>query len=300
MTGVSSSVTGAVEYLLYRQAEAAFSGGSDHYVLSDPSVGIPTPMLIQWPDRFYHTSADTPDRTDPQSLARSGSLAAAYAYWLATAGMEEATWLGYQMMARFKVRLIQVTQAAVSELLSLSHAEEMAQSLSRLDGRLSYLLDRQQAALRTLERLVPVECLVTELQQEAQRVAEQELVWVKNAMDLHAVSSKLEALPSPDPKTLSEEELEAAALVPVRRVRGPISVRDHLHRLERQEREAWHRLLKARKGQTYNTLMPLALYWADGSRSVLEIAELVELETGIRDVELLLAYFRILQKLGLA
>lgn len=300
MTGVSSSHTGSAEYLLYRQAEVAFSGGSDHYVLSDPSVGIPTPILIQWPDRFYHTSADTPDRTDPQSLARSGSLAAAYAYWLATAGLEEATWLGYEMMARFKTRLVQVAQAAVNELLSLSTAEEMAESISRLDRRLSYLLDRHRAALRTLERLAPVECLVTELHKEAQRVAEQELAWVKNALDLHAVGSKLETLPSPHPKTLSEEEQRAAALVPLRRVRGPISLRDHLHRLERQEREAWHSLLKARKGHTPDTLTSLALYWANGSRSVLEIVELVELETGVRDVELLLAYFRILQKLGLA
>ncbi|MGQ9598009.1 MAG: DUF4910 domain-containing protein [Anaerolineae bacterium] len=299
MPDVSSSYTGVAEYLLYRQAEVSFSGGSDHYVLSDPGVGIPTPMLIQWPDRFYHTSADTPDRTDPQSLARSGSLAAAYAYWLATAGTEEATWLGYEMIARFKSRLIQMAQAAVGELLSLSGAEEIAQSISRLDRRLSYLVDRQQAALRTLERLAPVGCLVTELQKEAKRVAEQELARVKDAADLYAASSKLEALPFPDLQVVAEKEQQAAALVPIRRVRGPIYLRDHIHRLEPSEREAWRSLLKARKRQIYDTLMPLALYWADGSRSVSEIAELVELETGIRDGELLLAYFRILQKLGL-
>ena len=33
-----------------RHEETPFSGGSDHYILSDPSVGIPCPMLIQWPD----------------------------------------------------------------------------------------------------------------------------------------------------------------------------------------------------------------------------------------------------------
>ena len=76
MAGVSPSLTGLGEYPLYRQAEVSFSGGSDHVILSDPSIGVPTPMLIQWPDRFYHTSADTPDRTDPGSLARAGSLAA--------------------------------------------------------------------------------------------------------------------------------------------------------------------------------------------------------------------------------
>jgi hypothetical protein len=100
MTGIAPSHTGIGGYPLYRQAEVPFSGGSDHFILSDPSVDVPTPMLIQWPDRFYHTAADTPDRTDPQSLARSGALAAMYTYWLAVAEAPQATWLGYQMAAR--------------------------------------------------------------------------------------------------------------------------------------------------------------------------------------------------------
>ncbi len=84
-----------------RHTETGFSAGSDHYILSDPTVGIPSPMLIHWPDRFYHTSEDTPDKVSPDSLARSGALAATYAYWLATAGAAEAEWLGHLMVSRF-------------------------------------------------------------------------------------------------------------------------------------------------------------------------------------------------------
>ena len=36
----------------------------------------------------------------------------------------------------------------------------------------------------------------------------------------------------------------------------------------------------------------------DGSRSILDVADLVEMESGLRDVELLLTYFRLLEKLG--
>ena len=36
-------------------------------------------MLIHWPDKFYHTSADTPDQVSADSLGRSGALAATYA-----------------------------------------------------------------------------------------------------------------------------------------------------------------------------------------------------------------------------
>ena len=59
------SYAGAGHYSLMRMAEVPYAGGSDHSVLIDPAVGVPCPMLIQWPDRFYHSSHDTPDKCDP-------------------------------------------------------------------------------------------------------------------------------------------------------------------------------------------------------------------------------------------
>ncbi len=298
MVAISASHSGMGGYPLYRQAETPFSGGSDHYILSDPTVGVPMPMFIQWPDRFYHTSADTPDRTDPHSLARAGALAAAYAYWLAVADSGEATWLGYDMVARFKARLAEAAQAVVTQALTLDEGQAWARAVVDLDRRLAYLLQRQKAALHTLGRLAPVECLVADLQAEVERAAQHELAWAREGVELHARSLGLAALPPLPPRDLSEEERRAAGLVPVRRMRGPIPLRDHLSRLSDGEREAWRQLLKARQNGSPHTLTTLALYWADGARSVLEIADLVELESGQRDVELLLAYFQLLARLG--
>ena len=47
--------------------ESAYSGGSDHALWLDPGIGVPCPLLIQWPDRFYHSSLDGPGRCDPVS-----------------------------------------------------------------------------------------------------------------------------------------------------------------------------------------------------------------------------------------
>jgi aminopeptidase YwaD len=301
MADVSPSLSGLGGYPLFRHAEVPFSGGSDHWILSDPSVGVPAPMLIQWPDRFYHTSADTPDRTDPHSLARAGTLAAAYAYWLASAGVDGVTWLGYEMAARFKRRAADVAQATVTGALAQDEAQALAGSLADLDRRLAFLLDRHQAALHTLDRLGPVECLLADLYAEAERVAQHELSWARGAVDLHAATLGLASLPGAPgepPAGRSEEEQAAAGLVPARLLRGPVPLRSHLVRLDDDEREAWRQLLKARKGGEHRTLTELALFWADGARSILQIADLVELETGRRDVELLLAYFRLLEKLG--
>lgn len=74
-----SSYSGPGHYGHTRMAEVPYGAGSDHGVLCDPAVGVPCPMLIQWPDRYYHSSLDTPDRTDPASLALAARTAAAFA-----------------------------------------------------------------------------------------------------------------------------------------------------------------------------------------------------------------------------
>ncbi|MFW9794150.1 MAG: DUF4910 domain-containing protein [Candidatus Thorarchaeota archaeon] len=56
-----------------------YSAGSDHFMLTDSTVGIPAVMLNQYPDRFYHTSTDTPDKLDARQMAyasRIGALSA--------------------------------------------------------------------------------------------------------------------------------------------------------------------------------------------------------------------------------
>ena len=61
----------------------AFTGGSDHTVFSDPTIGIPCCMLGQWPDLNYHTATDTLDVIDPAVLAYSCQIATVFAHTLA-------------------------------------------------------------------------------------------------------------------------------------------------------------------------------------------------------------------------
>ncbi|MHA2142584.1 MAG: DUF4910 domain-containing protein [Candidatus Thorarchaeota archaeon] len=48
---------------------SVYSAGSDHYMFTDKTVGIPAVMLNQSPDRFYHTSTDTIEKIDPNQMA---------------------------------------------------------------------------------------------------------------------------------------------------------------------------------------------------------------------------------------
>jgi aminopeptidase YwaD len=299
LLGESSAWGGTGGYALFRHAVVPFSGGSDHYILSDPSVGVPTPMIIQWPDKFYHTSHDTPDKVDPAMLGRVGSLAATYAYFLAHAGQEEAIWLGYEMVARFKRDIVQFVQGKVTEATNISGeegADRLGETIALLREKAAYLTERERQALASLKRLSP-EIAVEGWQEEVAEFANGESARGEEAIGVCVQEGDWAELP--EKSKLDEWEEKAAELVPRRTYRGPVSLRHHyLSQLSEEERErVWQMRKEHKKG--FYALPTQAVYWADGKLNLLEIADLIELETGQRDVELLVEYFQILAKLNL-
>ncbi len=52
----------------FRLMLTGFTWGSDHAILNDASVHVPALLLNQWPDRYYHSSDDTPDKSSVQSF----------------------------------------------------------------------------------------------------------------------------------------------------------------------------------------------------------------------------------------
>ena len=92
-------------------------------------------------------------------------------------------------------------------------------------------------------------------------------------------------------------EAEAQGIVARRLFKGPVSTRPWVRKLSGEDREALWRLGKDHPES--RTLGTLAMYWADGERSLLEVSGLVELEAGRTDLEFLVKYFRLLGKMGL-
>ncbi len=274
-------------YPLFRTADVPFGGGSDHFVFSDPSVGVPMPMLIQWPDRFYHTSADTPDKVDPQMLGRVASLTGLYAYWLAQAGEREARWLAQELSARFRQRVIAELQAAVTEAGGESEVgrEEVRQ-------RLEYRVARHREALVSVRRLAPVD--VSPWQSADADFAVQE--YRRAADDLPRMVEKCnEPTDRPAP---TASEVEGTEWVPRRRFRGPLRPEEEVACRDVATRDRWWAFQK-RVREAASVLPHLAEYWADGRRTVADIAALIRHETGLEATALVAEYFRWLADLGL-
>lgn len=278
-TGTFSGMGG---YAFFRHAVTPFSGGSDHYILSDPSVAVPCPMIIQWPDKFYHTSMDTLDKVDAAMLARVGSMAATYAYFLANADQKEATWLAQEVLSRFKGRLLKLTRVGLTAAMT---GEDSPRDRELLVSRVRYMTERNDQALASLLRLAPIK--VAPLQREAHAFAEAELA---------RMAELVPASPQDEPTGVWEDE--ASGMVPRRLHRGPLDLKDYLNVMNEEDWEAWWAVYKERPEATW-AYAPLVLYWCDGRRTLREITDLTELETGERMTEMLVTFCRIWEHLGL-
>ena len=257
-----TSYSGPGHYSLDRLAEVPYSGGSDHAVLVDPSIGVPCPMLIQWPDRYYHSSFDTPDRCSPGSLAVAARCAAAYAAFLAAAGPEEVRWLT-ELVARGARRRLLAAQDAADP--------ERGAKRERVRGT---------QALRSLSRL------------GASTEAEVAAFEAFAAAERHGARW--------DARGAGVAPADVERLRPRRLKRGPLDFLDHLNpgyeTLEAADRAAW-RALRARCPDPF---LELAWFGCDGVRTVGEIAALVELETGRWDPESIASFFALTTRMGLS
>ncbi|HSH03305.1 MAG TPA: DUF4910 domain-containing protein [Anaerolineae bacterium] len=269
-------------YSLQRVATTAFSGGSDHYIFSDPTVGVPMPMLIQWPDRYYHTSADTLEKVSPKTLNITGSIAASFAYFVAAADEEAADWLLAQVTTDYQQKLVEMVQTVRTALASGKEADDLGWRRRQL----GYWLARQEEVVAAVAALGGSD----EAAVQAKEMA--------TAMTAEAEQALAELGISSVPPMRDEWVERAERLVPIRQFRGPSRAARALAELPVREREAWRRLVDGRPWGAY-TMTVLAEYWADGQRTVAEIIELVEMETGIRDGELIMLNFDLLRRQGM-
>lgn len=296
---------GTSSYPLFRYSVTSFSGGSDHYILSDPSVGIPCPMLNQWPDKFYHTSFDMIDKVDPEMLRRVALITATYAYFIADIGEKEAMWLMSQAKSWHERAVLSSMEGFSSEALRDAElgsdpAERLLKALILLKKKEDYLMGRGIELLKSIEKMAKgsqllgrfKKQLTAELKESINRCIE---VTEKTIINYSVTRGIF--LETKNRQPLSELEKEAESMIPIRIHRGPPATRYWVNRLDEKDRESLWRIRKDYKED--QVLSTPALYWTDGKRNLLEISELVDLEVGRTNLEYLTAYFRLLEKMGL-
>jgi hypothetical protein len=266
------SYSGPGHFSMTRMAEVPFSGGSDHVVLMDPAIGTPCPMLIQWPDRYYHSSHDTPDRCSPASLALAVRCAATWAGFLAGARERELEWLIDAVAREARVRLLVAAEGR--RAIECMRGDAALASISKIAGE-GGGSDRAVAAAR----------------RSFGEFAEREIGGLSREASVRAGAASSPAAPQAE-----------GARVPRRLLRAPLHYQRRLiagyDELPVRIREAW-RLLESAP-DSLATAFDVAWYACDGVRDLEEIAARVRDETGADARPQIMEFFEWTTRLGLS
>jgi hypothetical protein len=274
--GMNLSNTGSLTAI--RMTPTPFSGGSDHFILSDPTVGVPTPMLIQWPDKFYHTSGDTPDNISPDTLMRMALTTCTYAYTCALAAEEDL------------IRIAQVTgralrKDAIDDLGSF--ASSGADGWIGMDYKAGVMLEHGKGVLKSIDRHLPrSRRLKAQLKSEFKAYR----LCVREETRIHEAGRRV-----PARKRRADRRKRLGQLpntVVKRLVPGPPDVEIALKELSPRWKTRYLRWTK--RERKARMIQMLASYWADGNRNLVEICRLVAAELGYTNPDFIKFYFDLL------
>lgn len=273
---------------LWRWKRVPFKYG-DNFI-NDPTLNVPCAALWQHPERFYHSSEDSPDKVDPASLQKVGEVTTTYLYFLAQAGPREALWLAHEVAAEAKKELIGEASRWIERQVGKEEEGREAVEVRELRERLSYLRDRQREALYSVQRLLgqvplpPLHASLETLAAQLDEVMDREIAAAKATV---AAATGREAVEGQTPQW-TPIEAKAAGMVVHRNVLGTLT----LETLPPEARDS------CKWGPGWMAAYQQHSWWFDGKRSLLEAARLASQELGALDLEDFIAYVEFLERYG--
>jgi len=221
--------------------------------------GLPAPLFMSWPDRYFHSQFLTEDVIDPAALRRAALVSGVAGLELASAQAAQAMDIAKLVASRSVMR---ITRAANNYRFASKEDH------GRAARHLKYIADRDMAGMKTVMKLVPgtdraqVEDVLEKLEARIRGVVTEE------SADFIPVERELPAF---------------ASLVPVKKSDGRIgrwaglTYQDLLEigeDLNQVDPMAGWRSLRVVSDETWN--------FVNGERSVAEIADAVGFEFGLK------------------
>jgi hypothetical protein len=269
---------------MFNSAVTDIEVGSDHLVLSDPSINIPSVMLGQWPDLTYHTSGDTIEVIDPFLLHKSASICAGYAYSLANLSEEDVPQIMNKSRERFAAELSRLIQSTVE------NGSEPAQLYESLMHTTSFYKACNQSFVYFFDRDMRMNLRNQVIRENAFLSGMSSSLWERYHEDF-----------APGYSYQPQDVPEQYSYIPVRKYTAPIFHLDDYALNDAQKMEACRSHAKKRQEVLYSGFGFDALlqFYIDGKRSLWEIAREIMLETRDGSVEYVDAYVQLLKLLGL-
>ncbi len=196
---------------------------SDHFYYPAEGIAIPTSFIYLWPDNFYHSNEDSPDKCDPTMLKRLGFVAAAVALYVASAGEKEAVDL-CRLVSTGGLKRISDEADECGNLLRNRGSHPLYAVYKEAVNKLHFRKKTEEKALNSVFRITRT----AELEQTVDSHIELlgQIVAIHQS-HLEATYRDLCAQAGEDVRnlTLSALEKKLKAQIPKRHFRGPLDLR---------------------------------------------------------------------------
>ena len=197
----------------------SYASGSDHEVFIEREFGVPAVMFNNWPDMFYHSNQDTPDKSDPTQLKRAVFLTLASAYIIANADIKDIPMLLSLVDVNGSIRIRQDLEAGLKEL-ELCTSDNLKQTYKDVKDKLRGSYIREKIGIKSVG-------VLAEKNKDADKLIKTALKKLDNCeiqngnqlKEFYELKCKKFGLPLDEPK-LSLDEERALKITPVSTEKG--------------------------------------------------------------------------------
>ncbi len=275
------------------------TGGSDHICFNNPLVAVPGIEFNVWPDQWYHTDMDTPDKSDPTQMKRAAFIGAACA-WVAANCTDEV--LEPLLKAVSDYGYQRVGERELPQALSFvddAKAKTIENNVREALNLVNFAVEREIGALRSLLEIcsgsdVSVRMVSNRIKQwEYYREGIEEQILKYGTY--RASQLDVEAPKKPE---LTEEEIQYSKIIPdyhsdVKGVEFDLERTDRYRDYIKENQDSMKKL-------TLNRYQKRSIQnFINGQRSVTEIRNAVRAEIGTAlSFEKLMGYLEILKELN--
>jgi hypothetical protein len=249
---------------------------SDHYWYLSGGVSVPTSFLYVYPDNFYHSNEDTPDKCDPTMLKRLGFVTMAAALFVASAGEEQTLDLSSLVWAESSKRIIQAAKEGLDNMKS-DRKQDLPIAFKEATIKLEKSSKKEEKTLRSLYKLSGAKKVKINIDQQCEsikRLSETQRKYIEDqykelCRDTHR---------KPTAIFMTNEENKYAEIVPVRHFRGPLNL-VYIKTKISKEKSQWYDEAAGRIPDFFVVQDEIANF-IDDRNSILDIRNAVSAEFG--------------------
>lgn len=267
-----------------------FSGGSDHYIFNDGALKVPSVMFGHG-DTFHHTSLDTPDKVDSSELRRVCFIALGSTYYLAHASLDEALEMARLITRNALGRLSADYHDSLNKMYEADSAEKLHSAYRQVFNVIRHANRREAKAVSSTLVFSEDRILKREVNISTRNMNKMAELFLQDAERRYRELCSVLGV-QPGKAEASQEEKIYMKIIPLRSEQFVCPLQnDYL--LEKVDKEEISKL-KLGGYKAYE-----ALNFADGKRSVYDIALAVSAEYGPVEARDVYEFFVLLEKAGL-